>query len=444
MAALSPSVSAVSPRQTRILPVHRLNSISPPQSIAEWWASEQQSGSAEAAAVAEAAELLRTGNTPVGFPTETVYGLGADATRSAAVQGIYRAKQRPRDNPLIVHVDSEDMIERLLNPPAKDTEANGPKNTKRTIPDIYRPLIERFWPGPLTILLPNPPNSILAPEVTAKLHMFGVRIPSSPFARLLIHATGRPLAAPSANASTKPSPTIAQHVYHDLQGRIDLILDGGPCGVGVESTVVDGLSSPPAILRPGGVGIDEIRACPGWEKVRKAYKDEALQLKEIPPAPGMKYRHYSPKADVVLFETGSNPTSISRRVNADLKNTAVGARKVGFIRTRTWEYALGLAPPSSPPPSGEIGSMTSFTLEVEYHPTTYSTIKTTKTIYDIHLGQKTEDIARGLFAALRAMDLEDVDIIYVEGIPDNEGELAAAVMNRLRKAAEVEIRKGQT
>lgn len=436
----------MSTRTTRILPVHRLNKAPEDLSIAEWWVSEKKKGSPETAAVEEAAERLRTSDIPVGFPTETVYGLGADATRSAAVRGIYKAKQRPSDNPLIVHVDSIDMITRLLNP-----QETSPTTESITIPQIYQTLISRFWPGPLTILLPNPPHSLLAKEVTADLRTFGVRMPSSAFARLLIHVTDRPLAAPSANASTKPSPTTAQHVYHDLQGRIDLILDGGPCGVGVESTVVDGLSDPPAVLRPGGIGIEEIRACPGWETVKVGYRDGALQGKEVPRAPGMKYKHYSPKAEVVLFEPKSHVASIARRIREDLNNTAIGARKVGIVRTRHWPERLGLFSDRAPPPSARPDknnntlpnlplSVFEFAVAANNDGNPSSPAPKAKTVYDLSLGPDTEGIARGLFSALRTLDELNVDVIYIEGIPDNEGDLAAAVMNRLRKAAEVEIR----
>lgn len=385
----------------------------------------------EAAAVLEAAEALRTSDIPVGFPTETVYGLGADATRSRSVQGIYKAKKRPSDNPLIVHVASIDMVNRLLNP-------DGSSNTK--IPSIYEPLISRFWPGALTILLPNPKSSLLAKEVTANLPTFGVRMPSSAFARLLIHVADRPLAAPSANASTKPSPTTAQHVYHDLQGRIDLILDGGPCGVGVESTVVDGLSDPPAILRPGGIGIEEIKACPGWENVQVGYHDSALQSKEAPRAPGMKYKHYSPKARVVLFEAGSDLGQIAGRVRQELVSNGstggVSEWKIGVVRTKTWPLAIHLTSDAETSSQTHQTSLdTNDTLHIRQISTHIGEITTT--IFDIHLGSSPESIARGLFAALRSLDDEDVDAIYIEGIRDDEGDLSAAVMNRLRKAAEV-------
>lgn len=427
--------------QTRVVSVLRLNQGPGDRSLAEWWADECKNQTPESKTIEEASQLLRSTDVPVAFPTETVYGLGADATRSAAVQGIYRAKQRPSDNPLIVHIDSLEMLDRLLNP----TMPSSPTSTKTpriAIPPIYKPLIERFWPGPLTIILPNPSGSELAPEVTSNLTTFGARMPSSPLARLLIHVTNRPLAAPSANASTKPSPTTAQHVYHDLHDRINLILDGGPSGVGVESTVVDGLCDPPAILRPGGIGVEELRDCPGWEKMTVSYHDGTLDLKDIPRAPGMKYRHYSPKARVVLFEAGSNPTCVARHVQKDLQDSAIGAHNIGVVRTRNWKQGLGLAPDdvlanALKPVPAAIDNLLSFPIPVQE---TGSPSSRTKVAYDYHLGSDTVSIAHGLFAALRALDEFDVDVIYVEGISDTDGDLAAAVMNRLRKAAGTEMK----
>jgi tRNA threonylcarbamoyl adenosine modification protein (Sua5/YciO/YrdC/YwlC family) len=426
---------------TRVVSVQRLNQGPGDRSLAEWWADERKNQTPESKAIEEAAQILRSSDIPVAFPTETVYGLGADATRSAAVQGIYRAKQRPSDNPLIVHVDSLEMLARLLNP-ANPISPGTAKTPRISVPPIYNPLIDRFWPGPLTIILPNPSGSELAPEVTSNLTTFGARMPSSPLARLLIHATDRPLAAPSANASTKPSPTTAQHVYHDLHGRIELVLDGGPSGVGVESTVVDGLGDTPAILRPGGIGIEELRECAGWENVTVAYNDGTLDVKEIPRAPGMKYRHYSPKARVVLFEAGSNPAGVTRHVLKDLHDTAIHAHNIGIVRTRNWKQGLGLAPDSVlaeslQPVNAAIDNLLSFPLPVQE---TGSPDRRTKLAYDYHLGSDTVSIAHGLFAALRALDECDVDVIYVEGISDKDGDLAAAVMNRLRKAAGAEMK----
>lgn len=427
---------------TRILPVQRLNDESfRERSIPEWWASERKSQTPEAAAIEEAAQLLRTSDIPVAFPTETVYGLGADATRSRSVQGIYKAKQRPSDNPLIVHVDSMTMLERLLNPSMGPECAT--KTPPKSIPPIYQGLVSRFWPGPLTIILPNPSGSLLAKEVTSNLTTFGARMPSSPLARLLIHAADRPLAAPSANASTKPSPTTAQHVHHDLNGRIELILDGGPCSVGVESTVVDGLSDPPVILRPGGVGIEELRKCEGWENVQVGYNDGTLDIKEVPRAPGMKYRHYSPKARVVLFGPGSDERSVARHVHKDLEDTAIGAHSAGIVRTCRWTPGLGLIAPenkekileqiqSTPP-----GGLVSFSIPLKDR---VKDCFTSKRGVDCALGTDIRDITRGVFAALRAMDEQEVDVIYVEGIPAELGDLHAAVMNRLRKAAGAELK----
>ncbi|RAK85134.1 hypothetical protein BO79DRAFT_201692 [Aspergillus costaricaensis CBS 115574] len=442
-ASTAPATAIMSPKaSTRIASVRRLNNEGPgDRSLAEWWANERDNHTPEAAAIENAAQLLRTSDIPVAFPTETVYGLGADATRSDAVQGIYKAKQRPSDNPLIIHVDSLGMLERLLNP-TQESPSRRTTTAKNAIPPIYDSVISRFWPGPLTILLPNPSGSPLAPEVTSKLTTFGVRMPSSPLARLLIHVTDRPLAAPSANASTKPSPTAAEHVFHDLEGRIELILDGGPCGVGVESTVVDGLSDPPAILRPGGIGIEELRTCAGWENVQVGYHDGTLDAKEAPRAPGMKYRHYSPKARVVLFEAGSDEEAVAKHIRKDLEDSAVGAHMIGVVRTQHWKRGLGLLSADEMQKSLKripslVDELVGFSVPVSDQVNGHTATKET---FDCHLGTDVKSIAQGLFSALRAMDEMEVDVIYVEGVPDHQGDLAAAVMNRLRKAAGAELR----
>ncbi|KAM0796538.1 DHBP synthase RibB-like alpha/beta domain-containing protein [Usnea florida] len=345
------------------------------------WKIQLSNDSPDAAHLLEAALRLRDSDLPVAFPTETVYGLGADATRSSAVRGIYFAKQRPSDNPLIVHISSLSQLRNLL--------------ISNPIPQIYRSLISRFWPGPLSILLPLPIPSPLAPEVTTSLPTVAVRMPSSPLALALIQLAGVPIAAPSANASSKPSPTAAAHVLHDLSGRIELILDGGPCMVGVESTVVDGLKIPPVILRPGGVSIDMLRECPGWEDVRVAYNDGAETA--VPRAPGMKYRHYSPNAKVLLFH---GPFS------ATLAKEYLHGGGIGVLRTKPWD-------------TGNLRTNL-----------TYSKDSGTA---------ETNNVAQGLFSALRELDEKGVDIICVESMNDNEGDIAAAVMNRLRKAAEADI-----
>lgn len=392
------------------------------------------------AALEEAAANLRNKEIPVAFPTETVYGLGADATRSASVRGIYAAKNRPSDNPLIVHVCDLEMLRDLLG--------------EKEIPSIYEPLIERFWPGPLTILLPNAEPPRLALEVTAGLKTFGARMPSSPLALSLIKLTGRPLAAPSANASTKPSPTTAQHVMHDLDGRIELILDGGPCQVGVESTVVDGLSEPPAVLRPGGVSMDELRSCPGWGTVVKGYKDHSEEGNAAPRAPGMKYKHYSPKATVVLYEASYQEGSdgivasdiraafamANRSSNGTNGTNGKASRRIGIIRTQRWKQAAGLK-------SRELklaaSSRSTSDADTQGSTSLYDVLEgdlidsdghVSGRILDISLGVDPKGVAQGLFAALRELDQRCADTIFVDGIKV-ESDIAEAVMNRLRKAA---------
>ncbi|GKU05213.1 trna threonylcarbamoyladenosine biosynthesis protein [Fusarium langsethiae] len=388
-------------------------------------------------ALEDAAHELRTTDTPVAFPTETVYGLGADATRTPSVKGIYSAKGRPSDNPLISHVCDLDMLRQYIG----HTD-----ETQDPIPERYRALIEKFWPGPLTILLPNPVPSKLAPEVTAGLKTFGVRMPSSPLALSLIKLAGVPLAAPSANASTKPSPTAAQHVRDDLDGRIELILDGGHCHVGVESTVVDGLCDPPVVLRPGGIGMDELRTCLGWENVTIAYKDKSEEGKAAPRAPGMKYKHYSPKATVVLYESSfekggdgialSDLEAASETVNGHATNGDRKRRKIGVIRTQRWKSGAGLR-------CANFHHLTDVKAADEQDDSPFQVYEgdllddkeqVTGTILDIDLGRGTEGIARGLFAALREFDRRGADTIFVDGIED-KSDIAAAVMNRLRKAA---------
>ncbi|KAK0632425.1 DHBP synthase RibB-like alpha/beta domain-containing protein [Immersiella caudata] len=367
-----------------------------------------------------AANHLRTTSIPVAFPTETVYGLGADATRSSAVRGIYTAKGRPSDNPLIVHIPDLSMLRRLLSP---SSPGNDP------IPAIYHPLIARFWPGPLTILLPLPSPSPLAPEVTASLSTFGVRMPASALARTLISLVGSPLAAPSANASTRPSPTTASHVYDDLQGRIELVIDGGACAVGVESTVVDGLCDPPAVLRPGGVSLEEIRECEGWERVERGYEDKAQEGREAPRAPGMKYKHYSPRARVVLFEKGGEREGVGQEEMEGL----VGKKTVAVIRTGGWgrECVEGFGVVVKDVASKEGGNEG---IEVGEGELVDRGGRKVARFLDVNLGKDVKGVAHGLFAALRELDRLGADVIFVEGVDDRH-DMAEAVMNRLRKAA---------
>lgn len=471
----------------------------------------------------KAAHELQTSSVPVAFPTETVYGLGADATRSEAVRGIYAAKNRPSDNPLIVHVGSVDQLRALLRPPpppyqngslddqsTDSTTSNGsePSNDPNAdpIPSTYKALIRAFWPGPLTLLFPVPSHSPFAREVTSSLNTVGIRMPSSPLARLLISLCDRPLAAPSANASTRPSPTTAAHVLHDLDGRIDLILDGGPCGVGVESTVLDGLVSPPTILRPGGVGIEEIRRLGGrWRDVRVGYQDPKQQHQSSTPngdvsddvqvlngeeqgprAPGMKYRHYAPTAQVHLFEedfshADGNGTSSESAARAKVFEYCITSSpspspspststspsrkstdeplKLGLICTSTWPPGLGFPNITSSFSSKLSDIQHDSALRITTHH--IPSVSISHIIYSIQLGPTDEDVARGLFSALRELDdAIGCKGIVVEGLRVRDGEpkgmeaegngevevdgirgkekgygMAAAVMNRLRKAA---------
>lgn len=321
---------------------------------------------------------------PVAFPTETVYGLGADATNAASIAGIFAAKGRPNDNPLIVHISSIAHLERCLGGTAEDP----------AIPAVYQELIAEFWPGPLTILVPVPEEGKglrFAPNVHPGQKTIGFRLPESPYARFLIAIADRPIAAPSANSSGKPSPTTAQHVKEDLDGKINFILDGGNCDVGVESTVVDGLHDPPLILRPGGLAKHDLREWGkkkdniwqyvqnGWEyktgskrkrndrtttdgignKLRKTSpesedvsnvydsptvqtpRDENLGLRlseddtTAPRAPGMKYKHYAPAARMLLFEgrstqeTSSLVEIVRHRLEQLLQIQLPGSRKLG-------------------------------------------------------------------------------------------------------------------
>lgn len=230
---------------------------------------------------AQAVDIIRRGGI-IAFPTETVYGLGADATNAEAVGKIFEAKGRPADNPLIVHVDSKESaiacVEGVTEKAAK--------------------LMDAFWPGALTLILRAKPN-FFAQNVTADLDTVGIRVPNHPVALNLLKRLQLPVAAPSANTSGKPSPTLAEHVYHDMEDKIPLILDGGPTRIGIESTVLDMTAEPPVILRPGNVTKEQIEHVVG--KVRLSSEVHG----STPKSPGMKYTHYAPDAPVYLIEDDS-------------------------------------------------------------------------------------------------------------------------------------------
>lgn len=241
------------------------------------------------AQVQEAADILKDGGL-VAFPTETVYGLGANGLDPQAVSAIFAAKGRPQDNPLILHVPSAHCLDRYC----------------ADIPAIAYALAQRFWPGPLTMILRRKP---LVPDVvTAGLDTVGMRCPDHPVARRILELCQLPVAAPSANLSGKPSPTTARAVREDMDGRIDAVVDGGPCSVGLESTIVDLTASPPRLLRPGGVTLDQLEEVLGTVAVDEAVT-RLMSTDEKPRAPGMKYRHYAPKAPVTVVRGSAEKTA---------------------------------------------------------------------------------------------------------------------------------------
>ena len=316
--------------------------------------------------VAEAADLLRQGEL-VAFPTETVYGLGADATNPRAIQKIFEAKQRPADNPLIVHVAGRDMARAY---------------SSQTSPYVDV-LADHFWPGPLTVVLPA--AALLRKSLCAGLDTVALRMPNHPLALALIAATGVGLAAPSANLSGKPSPTTAQHVFHDLGGRIPLILDGGPCRVGIESTVLDLSTSVPLILRPGMVTAADLTRVLGFPV---AYADDRESKKR---SPGTRYRHYSPRARVFLLDPSVSEASFQR-----LLTFLEHGGSVGYIGNRivpARQHGLSLE-------------------HLEYGP---------------------ESLGPNLYAALRSMDERAVASVVIDGIREELG--GFTIMDRLKKAA---------
>ena len=321
-------------------------------------------------AIEEAAAILRRGGL-LGIPTETVYGLGADGLNEDAVRRIFLAKGRPQDNPLILHVPDAGWLERCCT----------------DIPPAAYALAERFWPGPLTMILPR--RDCVPLRTTGGLDTVGVRCPDHPVTRAIIAAADTPVAAPSGNTSGRPSPTCARHMMEDMMGKIDGILDGGDCAVGVESTIIDLTVQPPRLLRPGGLPLEELEAVLGEVAVDKAVR-QRLGDGEKAKAPGMKYRHYAPRAAVTVV------TGTPRRSAAYIReHLPAGAGVICFD-----EYAPLFA--------GHI----------------------------VHrLGSKEDKLAQAqhVFDALRTFDDTDVTAIFAQ-CPDESG-LGLAVGNRLKKAA---------
>ncbi|OPY59684.1 MAG: Threonylcarbamoyl-AMP synthase [Pelotomaculum sp. PtaU1.Bin035] len=330
----------------------------------------------EAGPLEEGGRVLRRGGL-VAFPTETVYGLGANVLDGRAVAKIFEAKGRPPDNPLIVHVAGREALDGLV----------------KGIPRAAEELMDAFWPGPLTIILQACEK--VPSRVTAGLDTVAVRMPSHPVALGLIRAAGVPVAAPSANTSGRPSPTNARHVLNDLDGRIDIVLDGGPAGVGVESTVLDLAGPEPLVLRPGGITPEELKKILGAvgvdPAVRPGFKGEGG-----PRSPGMKYTHYAPRARLLVVEGGEEAVA-AKIVDLAGKYRAEG-RRVGILSYRD---SMDFSPVGEVVPAG--------------------------------CRANPETVAAELYAALRRFDEMGVDLILAEGVEDRG--VGMAVMDRLRKAA---------
>ena len=317
--------------------------------------------------IPEAAAALKRGEL-VAFPTETVYGLGADATNVTAVGKVYAAKGRPSDNPLIVTVADADMVGQYA-----------------TITPLAAKLMQAFWPGPLTIILNILPGR-LSMKVTGGLETAAFRNPDNALTRKLIATAGVPIVGPSANTSGKPSPTTADHVLHDLDGKIAGVLDDGPTQVGVESAIIDLTVTPPAILRPGAIGPDELEPLIGHVDTAAHHVGQ----NEAPKAPGMKYKHYAPAAQVVVVD---DPAQFSAAV--------AWAKQTGQV----------------------FGLLATDAILAQY-----------PTIPSYSLGKDVQSAAHALFAGLRWFDLHpDVTLVLAQAF--SKTELSAAYMNRLLKSA---------
>ncbi len=328
-------------------------------------------------ALREAGELLRRGEL-VAFPTETVYGLGADALNADAVRSIFAAKNRPADNPLIVHIWDKAQLDDLCEPT-----------------ETALRLMERFWPGPLTVLCRK--KGAVPEVVTAGLGTVGMRMPSHPVARAMLREANVPVAAPSANLSTRPSPTTTAHVLEDMKGRIPLILDGGACDFGVESTVLDASGPVPVILRPGAVTREMVAELAGACEVADSVM-RPLAEGESAPSPGMKHRHYAPKGRLTIYRGSA------------------GAVERAIARAYDEAAAGGLRPVILAPAP---------------HLIRYADRNT------MSLGETLLDAAHNLFACLRDADDDGYDRLLAEAV--SESSVGLAVMNRMARAAAFDV-----
>jgi L-threonylcarbamoyladenylate synthase len=343
------------------------------------------------AVIERAAEVIRSGGL-VAFPTETVYGLGGDALKPDAARKIYAAKGRPSDNPLIVHVADLDHVRPIV----------------REIPAAALSLADAFWPGPLTMIFRK--TDAVPYETSGGLDTVAVRMPVDPVAAELIRASGGYIAAPSANTSGRPSPTTAQHVAEDLSGRIEMILDGGPADIGLESTIVDLTEEVPVILRPGFINREMLTEVLGEVRLDPGLLDENANRGIRPKAPGMRYRHYAPRSP--LFVVEGRAERVTEKILAMAAEDCRRGKRVGIIASDesagSYRDALGHVA------AGAEGAFPPVILDI---------------------GRRDADItiARHLFSVLREFDARDTDVIYSESFETPK--LGMAIMNRLLKAA---------
>lgn len=356
--------------------------------------------------LAEAAAVLRSGGL-VAFPTETVYGLGGNALDEDAARKIYAAKGRPSDNPLIAHISCAADLAPLV----------------KEIPVAGRKLMEAFWPGPLTMIFPK--SGRVPYGTTGGLDTVAVRMPDDPVAGRLIALAGVPVAAPSANTSGRPSPTTADHVWQDMNGRINMIIDGGPVGIGVESTIVDVSSPVPSVLRPGAITMEMLREVLGEVTIDPAILGP---MKEDirPKAPGMKYRHYAPEAELTLVEAAEDETAGCEAVRGQGGGGCCGQmgdgqveRMVGKVRELAHEKLIQ---------GCQVGIICTDESRSCY---------TEGTVRSIGARKSQESVAHNLYAVLREFDDLKVEYIFSESF--SEDHLGQAIMNRLSKAAGYKI-----
>ena len=326
-------------------------------------------------AIREAGEILKKGGL-VAFPTETVYGLGGDALNEASSAKIYAAKGRPSDNPLIVHISNMDALRRIV----------------KEIPKEAFLLAERYWPGPLTMIFQK--SDIVPLATTGGLNTVAVRMPSNKTARALIDAAGGYVAAPSANRSGRPSPTVAKYVIEDLDGQVEMIIDGGEVNIGLESTIIDLTSGCPTILRPGYITEEMLKETIGRVDIDRTIIDN--HSGQAPKAPGMKYRHYAPKGNLTIVE--GKPDQVVEYINDKLAAAQKQGIRTGVIATD--ETAAGYL-------GGDVKSAGK--------------------------REDEEEIARHLFRILREFDDDEIQVIFAESFP--QAGIGQAIMNRLLKAA---------